>query len=178
MAMDRNKLIGSQGGMPWHLPSEMQYFKKITMGKPLVMGRKTFESIGRPLPGRTSIVVTRNSSWPDDVDMRAKLEEFLENGQLKVAETLEQAIDIAKSLPAAEPSAKAEEPEIAIIGGAAICELAMPIVERLYLTVIDAEFEGDTWLSSFSRDDWELVSETQQSVDGFSLSYQVLEKTA
>ena len=180
MAMDRNQLIGKDGGMPWHLPSEMQYFKKVTMGKPLIMGRKTYESIGRPLPGRTSIVVTRNADWPAEVGSDNNHQDYLASGQLRVVSTVDEAFRVAQGIVNASENdiETTGENEIAVIGGAAICELAMPYCQRLYLTVIDAEFEGDTWLQSFNRDEWNLVSESPVSMDGYELSYQVLEREA
>lgn len=181
MAMDRNKLIGKDGGMPWHLPSEQQYFKKVTMGKPMIMGRKTYESIGRPLPGRTSIVVTRNQDWPQTGDNNKSRQEYLTAGQLRVVTSFEQAIEVARStineVVEVDGANEVADKEVAVIGGAAICELAMPLCRRLYLTVIDAEFTGDTWLTSFEREQWTLVSETPTSIDGYQLSYQVLERS-
>ncbi len=157
MAMDSNRLIGKDGGMPWHISADLQYFKRITMGKPMIMGRKTYESIGKPLPGRQSIVVSRNPDWAA--------------AQVQVASSLEGAIELAQQHDACE---------MMVIGGAALCQLAMPHIERLYLTVIDHEFEGgDTWLSSFETSDW--VNISQQSIDetdqgGYRFTYHVLER--
>ena len=178
IAMDRNGLIGSDGGLPWHLPGELQYFKKVTMGKPLIMGRKTYDSIGRPLPGRTSIVVTRNSDWPAADGQKASHQHYVDNGQLRVATTFDAAVELADKLVSEGQGAEqlSVQAELAVIGGAAICELAMPFCKRMYLTVIDAEFSGDTWLTSFTRDEWNLVSETPATIDGYSLNYQVLER--
>ena len=137
MAMDRNRLIGANGGMPWHLPAELQYFKRVTMGKPLIMGRKTFESIGKPLPGRTNIVVSRQTDWQAD------------------------GVLVAHDLPSAMALAEAHRDatgEIMLIGGASLCAAAMPQTEKLYLTVIDHAFEGDVWLDSFNENDWRGVS--------------------
>lgn len=185
MAMDRNQLIGKNGGMPWHLPSESQYFKRVTMGKPMVMGRKTFDSIGKPLPGRTSIVVTRDSNWPApnpatvEGATESSLQPYIESGQLQVATSLDEAIKLGEQVilqQSAESEGANENQELAVIGGAVICKLALPKVERLYLTVIDAEFEGDTWLQGFDRAEWQVKSETPATVDGYELVYQVLER--
>ncbi len=160
MAMDRNRLIGNNGQMPWHIPGELAYFKAVTMGKPIVMGRKTFESIGRPLPGRTNIVVTRNADWSAD-------------GVL-VALGLEQALAMA-----AEVEQDTAEPELMIIGGAALCSDAMPQTQRLYLTTVDNAYEGDTWLESFHWDDWQVVSEDVRdpaTTGGLPVTYWVLDK--
>ena len=160
MAMDKNKLIGQAGGMPWHVPGEMAYFKRVTMGKPVVMGRKTFDSIGKPLPGRSNIVVTRDTGW-------------LAEG-VTIVHSLKDAL--AAGLDAAT---QVSSPEIMIIGGAGLCRDAMPITQRLYLTVIDKAYEGDTWLDSFHWEDWRVVSQDPQDLSqtgGLSVTYWVLEK--
>lgn len=148
--------------MPWHVPGEQAYFKRVTLGKPVIMGRKTFESIGKPLPGRTNIVVTRNQEWRAD--------------GVEVVHDLEAAMDKAR---AASDSAGDTAAEMVVIGGAGLCRDAMPITQRLYLTVIDHEFEGDTWLDSFQWDDWKTISEDPQdpvSTGGQAVTYWVLEK--
>ena len=144
MAMDRNRLIGAEGGMPWHLPGELQYFKRVTMGKPIIMGRKTFDSIGRPLPGRANIVVTANHDWHHE-------------GVL-VAHDLDAAVDLAESH-------RGTADEVMVIGGASLCRQAMPKTEKLYLTVIDHEFEGDTWLDSFDESEWREISAEDVAAD-------------
>lgn len=157
MAMDVNRLIGKDGGMPWHISADLKYFKRITMAKPLIMGRKTFDSIGKPLPGRSNIVVTRNQEWAMD--------------GVQAAATLEEAISIAK---------QHECDEAMIIGGASICEAAMPITDRLYLTLIDHEFEdGDTWLHSYNAGDWmEVSSESHDETEdgGYRFTYYVFDR--
>ena len=151
MAMDKNGLIGANGGLPWHLPDELRYFKKVTMGRPLIMGRKTFDSIGKPLPGRINIVLTRQENWNHE-------------GVIAVS-NLEAALEVAegyldKSL------------EAMVIGGASLCRETMPMVEKLYLTVIDHEFSGDTWLDCFNENDWhELSSRNVDSREGLAYSY-------
>lgn len=155
MIMDRNRLVGADGKMPWYLPSELQYFKTITMGKPIVMGRKTHESIGRVLPGRTNIVITRSS-------------EYQSEGTL-VVKDLDAALALAQEH-------LDEDNEAMVIGGAEICRLAMPLTQRLYLTLIDAEFDGDTWLDSYSENEWEEVSREERHSDGYPLSLLVLER--
>ena len=155
MAMDKNKLIGKDNGMPWHIPGEMAYFKKITLGKPVIMGRKTHESIGQALPGRQNIVVTRNNEWA--------------SAGIDAVTSVDAAIKLAR---------RSNTEEIMIIGGAASCEVAMPITERLYLTVIDEAYEGDTWLESYEADQWREISRediaANESVPSFS--YLVLER--
>ncbi|HBR97073.1 MAG TPA: dihydrofolate reductase [Gammaproteobacteria bacterium] len=140
MAMDRNRLIGAEGGLPWHLPDELQYFKSVTLGKPVIMGRKTHEDIGRPLPGRTNIVVTRQPNWHSQgVHAVHSLDDALA--------TAAQYLD--------------ETQEAMIIGGAALCRAAMDVTEKLYLTEIDHAFEGDVWLDAFEPEHWEEVSARQ-----------------
>ncbi|MCL4161979.1 UNVERIFIED_CONTAM: hypothetical protein GTU68_052516, partial [Idotea baltica] len=115
--------------MPWHVSGDLKNFKAITSGKPIVMGRKTFESIGRPLPGRQNIVVTRNADWrADGVD---------------VAATLDTALGLAGTVP-----------EIMIIGGGELYSQALPLASRVYLTRIHAEPEGDTFFPALSEQDW------------------------
>lgn len=162
MAMDTNKLIGANGGLPWHIPGELAYFKSVTMGKPVVMGRKTFESIGKPLPGRENIVVTSNESWQHD-------------GVHTVSSTDEALTTASKIASNKETAAN----EIMIIGGAALCRELMPATERLYLTYIDKAFEGDTWLDCFHWHEWTEVSRETRDPDdtnGIAVSYLVLER--
>ena len=128
-AMDRNRLIGNKNQLPWHLPADFAHFKAVTMGKPIIMGRKTFESIGKPLPGRTNIVLSRN---PD-----TKFE-----GVVCVT-SFEEAID-----------AVSEAEEVMIIGGSTIYEMLLPRINRMYLTYVDAEFEGDAWFPEFDKNQW------------------------
>lgn len=160
MAMDKNQLIGKGGGLPWHIPGELAYFKRVTMGKPVIMGRNTYESIGKPLPGRTNIVVTRNSHWVCD--------------GVVVVDSLDAAISAGLLAVQQQPAN-----ELMIIGGAALCRDAMPLTQRLYLTVVDQEFSGDTWLDCFSWDQWITIAEDvqdPQSTGGYPVTYWVLEK--
>lgn len=147
VAMARNGVIGDQGELPWALPDDMKWFREVTMGKPVVMGRVTFESIGKPLPGRDNIVVTRNA-------------EFAETG-ITAAPDLEDAIAIAEAFAVAR-----EVNEIAIIGGAQIYEQALPHVTRLYLTEVDADIDGDTHFPSFDRSGWTETPVREIPADG------------
>ena len=160
MAMDKNKLIGQNGTLPWVIPGDLPYFKRVTMGKPVVMGRKTYDSIGKPLPGRANIVVTRNSAWQAD--------------GVVVVNSLDEAIAASRKALVDQPA-----DEIMIIGGASLCREAMSMTQRLYLTVVDKAYEGDTWLDSFNWNDWTVVSEDKQPLedtDGLPVTYWVLEK--
>lgn len=134
VAADEGDVIGRDNKLPWHLPADLKYFKALTWGMPVAMGRKTFDSIGKPLPGRTNIVITRNTAWG------------FEN--VSVAHSLEEAVTIANGLHAKE---------LFIIGGAEIFKAALPQARRLYLTRIHHRFEGDVYLPPFSKKDWHLV---------------------
>lgn len=136
-AVAANGVIGSDGAMPWHLPSDFKHYKATTMGKPLVMGRKTFESMGRPLPGRTNIVVTRNTGYaPEGVIVTATLEEAIAQAQ---AVARRDGVD-----------------EIFINGGAEIYRQAMSRADRLYLTHVNLRPDGDTYFPPFALDDWDV----------------------
>jgi dihydrofolate reductase len=128
-AVARNGVIGVDGGLPWRLPDDMRRFKKLTLGHVLVMGRRTYESIGRPLPGRTTVVVTRSEGW--DSGSRGVL----------VARGVPEAIDLAAAI----------DDEVFVVGGAAVYAAALPLAGRLELTWVDAEPAGDT---TFPDVDW------------------------
>lgn len=125
-----NNVIGNKGDMPWKVSADLKKFKETTTGKPIIMGRKTFESIGRPLPNRRNIVVTRNAAWSA------------------------QGAETAQSLPAAIALAE-HEPEIMVIGGGEMYAQALPIADRIYLTRIHASPEGDTWFPALAEDIWQ-----------------------
>ena len=149
-AMARNRAIGLDGDMPWHLPGELKHFKNATMGKPIVMGRKTWESIGRALPGRQNIVVTRNRQFKADV--------------CDIAASLDEAIQLAR------------EPEVMIMGGGQLYELAMPFTDRLIVTLVDCEPEGDTWFPDWRIEEWRQVADRSEQADERNpFAYQVLE---
>lgn len=132
-AMDENRVIGIDNQLPWHLPEDLKFFKKVTIGHPVAMGRKTHESIGRILPGRENIVITRNHHIKyEGCTMFYSIEEFISYYQSK-------------------------EEEVFVIGGAEIFRELLPVVDRLYLTMIYEKFEGDTYFPNFSIDDFKLV---------------------
>lgn len=132
-AMAKNRVIGKDNQMPWHIPGELKRFKSTTLGGTLIMGRKTFESIGKPLPGRDTIIITRNADYAAE--------------GCRVASSLEAALELANS-----------EKEIFIAGGAQIYELAFPHVDTVYLTEIDLEVDGDAFLPEFDLSKFERVS--------------------
>lgn len=139
-AMDENQLIGKNNALPWHLPADMQWFRQQTMGKPILMGRKTFESIGKPLPGRENIVLTRQAG--------------LTIKGCHVVNTLTEAQTI---LPDAA--------EIMVIGGAEIYAQALPIAKRLYYTQIHHAFEGDAWFPELDLQQWHMIHEEMHTAD-------------
>lgn len=151
VAHDENRVIGFNNKMPWHLPGDLQYFKEQTMGKPIIMGRKTFESIGRPLPGRRNIVITRNSDYTAD--------------GIEVVNSLEAALSLVEDVP-----------EVMIIGGEQIFRLALPLSDRLYITQIANTFEGDTYFPEY--DGWTQVSsrDSVSAPEGYSFQYLVFER--
>jgi dihydrofolate reductase len=151
-AMGRNRAIGLDGRMPWHLPAELQHFKQATMGKTIVMGRKTWQAIGRPLPGRQNIVISRNAGFVAD------------------------GADVTVSLTAAVEISKADE--IMVIGGGQLYTLALPLAQRLILTLIDIEPEADTWFPDWDKKQWLQTSEQQFQVDDNNhLAYRIVELT-
>ena len=138
VAMTRDGLIGREGKLPWHLPRDLKHFRQLTWGKPIIMGRKTHESLGRPLPGRTNIILTRQQGYS------AK-------GCL-VATTAEQALQLASRTGAAEAM---------MIGGSEIYREFLPRCDTIHLTLVEGSFEGDTFFPDglFQSPDWETISE-------------------
>lgn len=135
VAMARNRIIGREGGLPWQIPADLKQFKAVTMGKPMIMGRKTFVSIGRPLPGRANIVVTRRM-------------DFQAEGTIVAHD-----FDDARRKAAAVAQADGVE-EIMVIGGAEIYSIALPVADRLYLTEVELDADGDTLFPAFDSADW------------------------
>lgn len=145
--MARNRVIGARNSIPWRVPGEQKLFKEITMGHHIVMGRKTYESIGKLLPGRTSVVVTRQRGYqvPGAI----------------VVHSLEQAF-----------AAAAGEDEVFVIGGAELFREALPVADRIHLSVIDQTAEGDTFMPDIDPGEWQEV----RSVDYPGFRYSVLER--
>ncbi len=149
-AMARNRAIGLAGAMLWHLPGELRHFKETTMGKPIVMGRKTWESIGRALPGRQNIVVTRNL-------------EYRAEGCL-VVQSLSLAIE------------QAEGEEIMVIGGSQLYRQALPAANRMVLTLVDCAPAADSWFPEWNENEWSEISRRSQTIDeNNELGYEVVE---
>jgi dihydrofolate reductase len=139
-ALARNRVIGRDDRLPWRLPADLRFFKQTTMGKPLVMGRRTWESIGRPLPGRRMIVLSRDSGY--------------QAPGCAMARSLDEAFTVAGAAP-----------EVMIIGGALLYAQTLPLAKRLYLTRVDADVPGDAWFPEWEARDWRLVSEEAHPAD-------------
>jgi dihydrofolate reductase len=151
-AMARNRAIGRDGGLPWHLPRELRHFKEATMGKPIVMGRRTWQSIGRVLPGRQNIVVTRDPAF------RAE------------------GCDVAASLDGAVALAQGEE--VMVIGGGELYRASLGHADRMLLTLVDCEPEADAWFPEWRKEDWLERSVRSEPADGRNpFAYRVLELT-
>lgn len=140
VAVSDNGVIGRDNGLPWRLPDDLRRFKSLTMGHALLMGRRTFEAIGRPLPGRRNLVLTRNPSW-----------------QAPGCETV--------STPAAAQEAIGEGVCLFVIGGAAVYLACWPLVQRVELTEVHAAIEGDTHLAGFDRASWREISREDHAAD-------------
>lgn len=152
VAMARNRVIGIENRLPWHLPGDLKYFKGLTMGHHIIMGRKTYESIGKPLPGRITVIVTRD---PD----------YSQEGCL-VAHSLAEAIELAK-----------DDSEAFFVGGSSLYAQALPLADRMYITEIRADFEGDAHFPEFDKGDWrELSRSPQVTQDGLAFDYVVYER--
>jgi dihydrofolate reductase len=143
VAHDRNRVIGYQGDLPWHHPENLKYFKRQTLHRSIIMGRASFESIGRPLPKRRNIVLSRK--------------EFHAEG-----------IEVFDDLTKAIASARSTDDEPFITGGAQIYELALPYVTRCYITKIDEAHQGDTYFPALAPDEWQLVDQQQHGVLSFN----------
>jgi len=129
VAVSRNRVIGRDNQLPWRLPADLAFFKRVTMGHPVIMGRRTWESLKKPLPGRENIVVTRNKGY--------------EAPGSAVANSLEAALALC-----------ADEPIVFVIGGSQLFAESLPIADRIYLTEVDAVVEGDIFLPEFDRSQW------------------------
>ena len=156
VAASENNVIGKDNKLPWCLPIDMRYFKNVIWGMPVIMGRKSFESLGKALKGRTNIVVTRNRKWQAE--------------GTQVVQSIDQAITLATQTDAKE---------IFIIGGAEIFRSALPSADRIYLTLVHGNFEGDAFFPGMEPGEWKLVSNRDCEADEknpYALSFQVWER--
>jgi len=140
VAMSENRVIGRAGGLPWRLSDDLRRFKRLTTGHTIIMGRKTFESIGRPLPNRTSIVITRQADWTTE--------------DVIVAHSLDEALERAS-----------HDDEVFVIGGGEIFGQALPRADRLYLTIVHADIEGDVYFPAIDESNWRCVHEERHEAD-------------
>lgn len=146
-----NGVIGRDGGLPWHIPADLRHFKRLTVGKPVVMGRRTFESIGKPLTGRHNIVMTRSRDW--------------------TAEGVTVVPNLAEAVAAAGFQQGARPDEIMIIGGVTVFAEALPSARRVYLTEVHAAPDGDTVLPAFDPAVWREKSREDHPADGAAPAY-------
>lgn len=133
VATDKNRLIGKNNDLPWYLSADLRYFRNVTMGKPIIMGKNTHESIGRPLPGRQNIVVTNNQSY--------------QARGCTVVYSIGEALQMVANVD-----------EAVVMGGASLYAQLLPRADTLYLTLVDAELEGDAWFPEWCLDDWQQIS--------------------
>ena len=160
-AMSRNRVIGRNNRLPWKLPRDSAFFRTITMGKPVIMGRRTFESVGRPLPGRTNIVLTRSGFAHDSA---------------RIVPDLDAALEMAESQCLIDGIE-----ECFVVGGANIYALALPHADRLYETLIDADIEGDTYFPPYDASEFRQVAKEDFDADeehAFPFSIRVLDRLA
>lgn len=161
VAMARNRVIGKNNKMPWHLPEDLRYFKRVTLGKPVVMGRNTFESIGKPLVQRPNIIISRNP------DYRVE--------GASVVHSLDAALTLGSSL------LQHADDELMIIGGAQIYAQALPQAQRLYLTEVQASPDGDAFFPAFERSDWVEVAREEHPAcerNPYAYNFLVLDRRA
>lgn len=150
VAMADNHVIGHNNRLPWHLPADLKHFRAITLGKPVLMGRKTWESIGRPLPGRQNLVVTRSGEYRAD--------------GAECASSLSAALQLAEGV------------EVMVIGGGELYRLALPLATRMVLTLVDCLPEADTWFPAWDESEWRVIRVERFSADQRNpLAYEIRE---
>lgn len=146
-AVAKNRAIGWRGKIPWHLPADLKHFRETTMGHPVVMGRKTYESLGKTLPGRTNIVLTRthlkNTASPE-----------FNPPDAATVPSFKEALDLTDGAG-----------EVFVIGGQSVYEEALPFAEKIYLTLVDAEVDGDTFFPEFNESEWQLLNSEHHEKD-------------
>ncbi len=161
VAASKNNVIGRNNQLPWHLPGDLQYFKAMTLGKPVIMGRKTFESIGKPLPGRDNIVISRQADYPSE--------------GIKLVSSLDQAVALGESINLINGA-----DEVMIIGGAQIYAESLDLADRVYLTRVHRYVEGDAYFPDLDAELWHQIAREDISAkepNPFDFSYLVLERS-
>jgi len=153
VAMGENHVIGKNGDLPWHISEDLKWFKKNTIGKPIIMGRKTFETLNKPLPGRHNIVITSDKNYEVD--------------GATVTHSLDEALEAA-----------GEVGEIMICGGSSVYKQALPLVEKMYITLIYHDFEGDTFFPEYDDNQWKEVEriDRNQTHDEYDYSFLIYER--
>lgn len=168
VAIARNHVIGKDNGLIWHIPEDLKHFKRTTLGKPILMGRRSYDSIGKPLPGRPNIVVSRSykNLQMQATDHFLSMENVSVDNIVKVNEgpflyaSLEDGIAAMKDM-----AREMGVDEVFITGGGQIYKETLPYTERLYLTVLDRDYEGDTFFPEFDWDDWAIIAEERHPAD-------------
>lgn len=140
VATDEQGLIGKDNDLPWRLSADLQHFKRVTMDKPIIMGRRTHESIGRPLPGRQNIVITGREDF--------------EAAGCDVVHSLDEALVLCR-----------DHEEVMVMGGASLYQQTLPLADKLYLTLVHTRLDGDTWFPDWSADDWQCISREDHQAD-------------
>lgn len=159
VAVAENGVIGRAGQLPWHLPDDLKRFKALTMGKPMLMGRRTFESIGRPLPGRTSLVLTQSATWDAPPGVL-------------IVRSLDEALAAARRLGSAQ---------LTVIGGAEVFRLALPLAQRIDLTRVHAQSSGDVYFPPLDLREWretERIAHPADARHAHAMTFSVLERCA
>ena len=154
VAMGKNRVIGKNNSLPWNMPADMKRFRDLTAGKPMIMGRKTYESIGRPLPNRTNIIITRDKNY----NVKGCV----------IAHSIDEAIKAAGNVP-----------EAMVIGGFQIFKEFFPIANKIYLTIIDNNFEGDTYFPEYTKSEWRETKKEEHKKDKenpYDYTFLVLER--
>ncbi|MBI2541424.1 type 3 dihydrofolate reductase [Candidatus Woesearchaeota archaeon] len=150
-AMGRNRVIGKDSSLPWKLPEDMKRFKELTLNKPVVMGRKTFESIGKPLPNRKNIILTKDKNYKKEGCI--------------VVHSAEEALNAAK-----------ENEEIMVIGGGQVFKEFLPMADRMYLTFIDEDFEGDSYFPEYDKEEWKEAKGEEHQNEKYKFAFVDLER--
>ncbi|MFQ1004454.1 type 3 dihydrofolate reductase [Gilliamella sp. CG22] len=161
VAMAHNRVIGFNNQMPWHLPADLAWFKKNTLNKPVIMGRKTFESIGKALPNRHNIVISRQAKTEAESNI---------NPNISWVTSIDEALVVANSQQCQE---------VFIIGGGNIYQQVLPFINRLYLTHIDADLQGDTYFPNYAPETWQSVFQEHHQADDknpYDYNFEVLER--
>ncbi|ORU91867.1 MAG: dihydrofolate reductase [Cycloclasticus sp. symbiont of Poecilosclerida sp. N] len=159
VAMAQNNAIGKDNDLLWHLPDDFKRFKEMTMGKPILMGRKTYESIGKPLPGRQNIVITRDDNF------HLRLQHVCRRCSRWSQHAMANGVIIVHSIEAALKASEQYD-EVMVIGGASFYQQMLPQAERLYMTIVHERFEADAFFPDINLDEWDVIEQSEHAVDG------------